>query len=67
MKHTDQTPQDPIRDPLRFPVNTARRMETPRQHMRWLQADSNRTIEALAARLDCLGWFDSFNSGPRAA
>lgn len=67
MRHATHRSKGPATGPFRFPVSLAQRMETPRQHMRRLQAESNRSIRALATRLDCLGWFDPWPDGPRAA
>jgi hypothetical protein len=41
-------------------------MRTPRQHLRLMKLDSNRTLRGLAIKLGCLGWFDT-PPGPRAA
>jgi hypothetical protein len=52
---------------LPFPMEYARSIETPSQHLRRVQSDSNRRLRALAERLNCLGWFDPPSGGPRAA
>lgn len=53
--------------PLPFSVDRARRIETPQQHMRRIRDESNRSIQTLAIRFGCLGWFDPSHQGPRAA
>ncbi len=63
---TPPTPRHHPLDPFPFPVEVARALRTPRQHLRALRAESNRTARALALRLGCLGWFDT-PPGPRAA
>ncbi|MCP4838818.1 MAG: hypothetical protein GY894_05575 [Planctomycetes bacterium] len=55
------------RSVLAFPVDRARAIETPRQHLRRIHSESNRQLEALAERLNCLGWFDPPRGDPRAA
>lgn len=53
--------------PLPFPVDVARAIETPAQRQRVLRQEQDRSLRALAAQLGCFGWFDPSYEGPRAA
>ncbi|MDG1838216.1 MAG: hypothetical protein P8I91_05385 [Phycisphaerales bacterium] len=67
MPSANHQPTNDALQPLPFPVAFAQSIETPCQQARRIRAESNRSIQALAVRLGCLGWFDSTHPGPRAA
>ncbi|MBT4767978.1 MAG: hypothetical protein HOO04_06415 [Phycisphaerae bacterium] len=53
--------------PIPFPVELARSIETSGQRQRVLRQEWDRSLNALATRLGCLGWFGPTHDGPRAA
>ena len=53
--------------PIPFPVELARSITTLGQRQRVLQQEWDRSLNTLATRLGCLGWFDPTQDGPRAA